>query len=389
MDLNSLHNDMRFNENIVRYHMKKLKICLISLTVSPDSADGEAKVIRALFEYLKQQGHDVTLITGKWNKDLGDPNIIQFDLIKRRFFWVPHFFFKVIKFLRTNSFDIIHANSAKAALPIILAGRRSFVCTIHDFTPFETELTIIPIEKILIKFVSKRARIITTVSNFVKREFQYYIPRISKNKIITIYNGIEEKYKPYPIEAQRLKEKLNIQGPILLYIGRITPYKGVVDIIEAYRIVKTKMSNLNLVIGGKPDYLMEKEYKNWSEKYKDVHFMGYLPENEVPYYFSMGDIFLTYSSSSEGFGLTPLEAISCGTPVICSSILVYREILKDNALFVPPKAPLKLAEKITTLLNDNELRNSLVENAQEFIKKYSWNTVGKRLEKVYKNFLNC
>jgi glycosyltransferase involved in cell wall biosynthesis len=133
---------------------------------------------------------------------------------------------------------------------------------------------------------------------------------------------------------------------------------------------------------------MEKEYKNWREIYKEVLFMGYLPEDEVPYYFSMGDIFLTYSSSSEGFGLTPLEAISCGTPVICSSILVYREILRNHALFVPPKAPLKLAENITTLLNDNELRNNLVENAQEFVKKYSWNTVGKRLEKEYIRFLN-
>ncbi|MBY8992513.1 MAG: glycosyltransferase family 4 protein [Candidatus Lokiarchaeota archaeon] len=368
--------------------MKKLKICLISLTVSPDSADGEAKVIRALFEYLKQQGHDVTLITGKWNKELRDPNIIQFNLIRKRFFWVLHFYYKVFKFLRTNSFDITHANSAKAALPIILARRTKFICTIHDFTPFETELTTIPIERLLIRFVSKRASIIITVSNFVKREFQHYIPRIDNNKIATIYNGIEEKYKPYPVEAQRLKEKLNIQGPVLLYIGRITPYKGVANIIEAYRIVKTEIPNVNLVIGGKPDYLMENEYKNWREMHKDVLFTGYLPEDEVPYYFSMGDIFLTYSSSSEGFGLTPLEAISCGTPVICSSILVYREILRDNALFVPPRDSLKLAEKIKILLNDDDLRNNLVKNAQTFIKKYSWNTVGKRLEKEYLRLLN-
>jgi len=367
--------------------MKKLKICLVSLTVSPDSADGEAKVIRALFDYLKQQGHYVKLITGKWNKDLEDPDIIQFNLIKKRFFWVPHFYYKVIKFLRTHSFDIIHANSAKAALPIILARRTKFICTIHDFTPFETKLTTIPIERLLINFVSKRASIITTVSNFVKTEFQYYLPRIDKNKIATIYNGIEEKYKPYPVEAQRIKEKLNIQGHVLLYIGRITPYKGVINIIEAYRIVKTENPNVNLVIGGKPDYLMEKEYKNWREIYKDVHFMGYLPEDEVPYYFTMGDIFLTYSSSSEGFGLTPLEALSCGTPVICSSILVYREILQNNALFVPPADSSKLAEKIKFLLADDELRNNLVKNAQTFIKKYSWNTVGKSLEEEYLRLL--
>ena len=368
--------------------MKRLKICLISLTVSPDSADGEAKVIRAHFEYLKQQGHSVKLITGKWNRDLGNPDIIQFDLIRKRFLWVPHFFYKVIKFLRTNSFDIIHANSPKAALPIILAGRTKFICTIHDFTPFETELTTIPLEKLLIKFISKRASKIITVSNFVKRQFQHHIPKIDNKKITTIYNGIEEQYKPYPVEAQKLKEKLHIQGYVLLYIGRITSYKGVENIIKAYRIVKAKIPNLNLVIGGKPDYLMETEYKNWKKIYKDVHFMGYLPEDEVPYYYTMGDIFVTYSSSSEGFGLTSLEAISCGTPVICSSILVYREILRDNALFAPPRNSIKLAEKIKILLKDDELRNNLVKNAQKYIKKYSWNTVGKRLENEYLRFLN-
>jgi glycosyltransferase involved in cell wall biosynthesis len=367
--------------------MKKLKICLISLTVSPDSADGEAKVIRAHYEYLKRQGHNVILITGKWNKDLGDPNIIQFNLIRKRFFWVPHFYYKVFRFLRKNTFDIIHANSAKAALPIILARRKRFVCTIHDFTPFETELTTIPLEKLLIKFISKRASKILTVSNFVKREFYHYTPKIDRNKIITIYNGIEEKYKPYPEEAQRLKDKLKIQGPVILYVGRITPYKGVDNIIEAYRSVKNKIPRVNLVIGGKPDYLMEKEYANWKELYKDIYFTGYLPENEVPYYFSMGDIFLTFSSSSEGFGLTPLEAIACGTPVICSSISVYREILEDNAIFVPPKDSVDLTQKILYLLNNKELRDSMVKKAQTFIKKYSWNMVGERLEKVYFRFI--
>jgi len=184
-----------------------------------------------------------------------------------------------------------------------------------------------------------------------------------------------------------LKEKLNIKGPVLLYIGRIAPYKGVGNIIEAYRLVKNEIPNLNLVIGGRPDYLMEKAYNNWKNENKDIYFMGYLPEEEVPFYYSMGDIFITFSSSSEGFGLTSLEAISCGTPVICSSISVYREILKNNALFVPPKDSKKLAEKIKILLNDNELRNEIVKEAQGFIKKYSWDAVGKRLENEYEKFL--
>ena len=102
----------------------------------------------------------------------------------------------------------------------------------------------------------------------------------------------------------------------------------------------------------------------------------------------MGDIFITYSSSSEGFGLTSLEAISCGTPVICSAISVYKEILEDHALFVPPRNPIKLAEKINLLLRDDKLRNQLVINAQKYIQKYSWKAVGKRLENEYEKFMS-
>ena len=131
---------------------------------------------------------------------------------------------------------------------------------------------------------------------------------------------------------------------------------------------------------------MQKKYNKWKEEYKDIHFLGYIPEEKMPFYYSMADIFLTYSNSSEGFGLTPLEAIACGTPVICSSIDVFREVLEVNAIFVPPNNPQRLSEEISRLLKDERLRSELVNKAQEFIKRYSWDAVGKRLEEIYKKF---
>ncbi len=368
--------------------MKNLKICLISLAVSPDTADGEAKVAKAHFDYLKKKRYNVKLITGKWNRDLKKSDIVQFDLIGKRFLWIFHFTYKVIQYLRTHRFDIIHANSPKAAFPIILSGTKEFITTIHDFTPFETKLTLIPLEKYLIKLVSKKSRYILTVSNYIKRRFKIFIPNIRFDKIYNIYNGIEEKYKPYPKEAQDLKNRLNIHSPILLYVGRIASYKGVDHIIEAYNLIKKDFDNLNLVIGGTPDFQMQKKYNKWKEDYKDIHFLGYIPEEKMPLYYSMADIFLTYSNSSEGFGLTPLEAIACGTPVICSSIDVFREILEENAIFVPPNNPQRLSEEISRLIKDEKLRSELVNKAQEFIKRYSWDAVGKRLEEIYKKFLN-
>jgi len=367
--------------------MKKLRICLVSLTVSPDSTDGEAKVIRSIFEYLKKQGHDVTLIAGKWNEDLEDPDIIQVNLIRKRFLWLPLFNFKVIKYLRKSKFDVIHANSPKAALPVILSGKKRFITVLHDFIPFETKLTSIPIEKNLIKYTAKKSTFIITVSNMVKKQFNKYLPKINQEKIYTIYNGIEDIFRPFPKEAKHLKEKLNIKGPVLLYIGRITQYKGVDHLIEAYKIMQKNIPDLNLIIGGKPDYLMEKQYEQWKSRNPDIHFLGFIPDAIVPHYYSMADAFVSYSSSSEGFGLTLLESISCGTPVVCSSIPVFQEILQENAIFVPPNNPKILAREIENLLKNETKRKQLVEKAMKFIQKYSWDSVGKRLEKVYEKFL--
>jgi len=367
--------------------MEKMNICLVSLTIAPDSQDGAGKFFRGVFDYLRRQGHNVKLITGKWSIDLNDPDIIQLDLIPRRFLWAPQFILKAVKYINSHNFDIFHGNAPKGTLPIILSKKKKFITTIHDLGPFETSFTKIPIEKYLIKFATQKATIISTDTDFIKKEIKYYMPKVDLDKIYIHYVGIEEKFKPYPREAEILREKLNIVGPVLLYIGRIAFYKGVDDIIAAYKIAKKKVPNLNLVIGGKPDFKMERKYKEWKAKYKDIHFIGFVREQELPYYYTLGDIFITYSYASEGFGLTPIEAIACGTPVICSSMIAYKEILQDNAIFVPPKSPNQLAKEIVNLLNDESRSKSLVENAQSFIKRYTWNSVGRKLEKVYSKLL--
>jgi D-inositol-3-phosphate glycosyltransferase len=213
------------------------------------------------------------------------------------------------------------------------------------------------------------------------------LPKTNVEKIFTHYNGIGENFFPHPHEAKILKENLNIKGPVLLYIGRIAFYKGVDEIIAAYQIAKKSIPNLNLVVGGKPDFQMVKTYEVWKEQYKDIHFIGFIEDRELPYYYSMGDLFITYSYASEGFGLTPVESIACGTPVICSSMLAYKEILQDNAIFVPPKNPDQLAKEIIDLLEDDTKRENLISKAQKYIKKYTWDSVGKKVEEVYYKFM--
>ncbi len=364
--------------------MKKLKICLISLKIAPDQ---ERSGFEGIFDYLKKQNHDVILITGKWNIKIDDTRVIQFDLLKRRFTWMPQFIVKVAKYLRSNKFDIIHGNGPRGTLPILFSNEKRFISTIHDLGPFETKFTTIPVEKYLIKYIISKATYITTVSNYSKNAIKHYIQKANLNKIKVIYNGIGNWFKPYPNKAQELKENLNIKGRVMLTFGRITSYKGVNDIIAAYKLAKRKIPDLNLIIGGAPDFKMINIYNKWRVYYKDIKFLGFVPEKSVPAYYTMADILVQYSHGAEGFGNTQLEALACGTPVISSSLKVYREILQDNAIFIPPKRPQLLAEAITKLIKDGTLRESLIKKGQEFVKRYSWDAVGKRLEKIYQKFL--
>ncbi|MFX0145026.1 MAG: glycosyltransferase family 4 protein [Candidatus Hodarchaeota archaeon] len=368
--------------------MEKLNICLVSLTFAPDSQDGAAKFFTGIYNYLRSQGHSVKVITAKWSHSLSDPNIHQINIIRKRFLWFPQFTLHARNFLKNYKFDIIHGNGPKGVIPIILSQQKRFISTIHDLGPFETKFTRIPLEKLLIKYAVNKSTFITTCAESIRNQIKYYMPNVNINNIVNLYSAIEDKYKPLPKQAQELKDKLNIKGPVLLYIGRIAKYKGVNDIIEAYLIAKKEISDLNLVIGGKPDFSMEKIYRDWEQKYTDIHFVGFLSEKEIPIYYSMGDVFVTYSYASEGFGLTPIEAIACGTPVICSSIGAYREILQGNAIFVPPKNPSQLAKEIVMLLKDDLRRKTLIEKAQNYIKMYTWDAVGKKLEALYEKLVN-
>jgi len=361
-----------------------IKICLVSLAFFPDKKDGSAKIATSIYNYLNDNGYNIKVITAKWNVDLKDPNIIQINIIRKRFFWFPQFILSVFRILNKQKFDIIHGNGSRVCIPILF---RKYITMIHDLGPFEARFTKIPILPVLEKLNALRAKKIITATNIIKRGLKYYIPKLKIKKISCIYYPIDPKFKPYPKQGFSLKEKLNLKGRTILYIGRIAFYKGIDDIIKAYHLVKKEIPDLNLVIGGKPTLKMVSTYQSWKEKYKDIKFVGMIPENKIQHYYSMADVFVTYSNASEGFGLTPIESIACGTLVICSNLPAYREILGDNAIFVPPKEPELLAEKIKYYFKKEEIKKNLINKSQDVIKKYSMESFGKNLLDIYQEFL--
>lgn len=368
-----------------RDNLHKLKICHVSLTMYPDGKDGSARFLRGIYDELRNRGYDITLVTAKWDIGFDDPNILSVTVPSLRILWVPKFTIAIKRFLQQYDFDIIHSNGARPSIPIQLSGK-PYIATIHDVGPFQATFVKIPGLKWLEKKNAKNAKHIITCSDSTRMEISKYM-NVSPNKIDVVSSAIDTKFKRLEKEGLALKESLNIKGPVIYYVGRIAFYKGIEDIIKAYRIAKKEIPDLNLVIGGKPEIKLQTEYERWKSEYPDVKFMGMIKDEDMATYYSMADIFTTYSFASEGFGLTPVEALACGTPVICSNMPAFKEVLKDYATFVEPKNPELLAKAFINQIRNPEIGKQQVRDASEFLKQYTWKSVVDKVEKVYKQYL--
>ncbi|WP_371803528.1 glycosyltransferase family 4 protein [Candidatus Lokiarchaeum ossiferum] len=365
--------------------MEKKKICIISLGVFPDHKDGAAKLIRGLFDSLKARGHEVTMLTGQWEDGFSDPNIIAFKIPKSRLFWVPSFYRKVRKYLKNNHFDIIHTNGSRGYLPLTFS-KHKFITSIHDLGPFEADFVKIPVLKWLERRNAQKSESILTISNIIKEGIVEFMG-VAEDKITTVYCGYDTEFHPRMDERDKIRANLNISGPTIYYVGRIAFYKGVDHIIEAFKEAKKEIKDLNLVIGGKPTLKMRPIYEQWKQKYPEVHFIGIVKEEDMASYYSMADVFVTYSYAAEGFGITPIEAIACGTPVICSTMPAYQEILQDNAIFVERQRPDLLAKAFVNFFQTPDKSQEMLVKASEYIKKYTWDAVTDRVENVYQDYL--
>jgi len=231
-----------------------------------------------------------------------------------------------------------------------------------------------------------------TDSYEIKKQFKKFLPKIDQKKIEVLYVGIKKRFKNLKKEGQLLKERLHCKEKVILYVGRITRYKGLEDIIDAFRRFKREYENTSLVIVGLPDFDMKKKYFDWEELiinnyFVDIKIVGFVPDEELPTYYSMADLFITLPYKGEGFGLTPLESLFCGTPVICSNLSVFKEILGDSAIYAPPRSPEMLHYYIRWFFKSG-IRNFRGWQVEKIIEKYQWEKIILQLEDIYNNFIN-
>jgi len=157
----------------------------------------------------------------------------------------------------------------------------------------------------------------------------------------------------------------------------LEPRKNLPTLVRAYarwrKDASTSFDDVHLVVAGGKGWFYEEIFHlvHELELTEWVHFPGFIPDAELPAWYNAAELFI-YPSLLEGFGLPVLEAMACGTPVICSDIPVLREIVADSALTFVATKEAELAAQINLLLTDRECYTQLAAKGLTQAQQFSW-----------------
>ncbi|CAM2756668.1 glycosyltransferase family 1 protein [Hathewaya histolytica] len=267
--------------------------------------------------------------------------------------------------------------------------------TVHDLIPYVMPETVGKgyLNKFLkeMPYIIENSDGILTVSEFSKKDILRFFP-VDENKIFVTPLAANKIFKPLdPLYCKNyIKEKYNITNKFAMYVGGFSDRKNVHSLIEAFsKAYKNLDEKFNLFIIGSyrdPNQKLVRlaESLGMGEK---IIFTGFIPEEELPIFYNAASVFI-YPSFYEGFGLPPLEAMSCGTPVISSNLSSIPEVVKGNGILINPHIKKDLEYSIENVLNNKNLRESLRKKSLEGSKEFSWKNTAELTLESYNKIYN-
>jgi glycosyltransferase involved in cell wall biosynthesis len=262
-------------------------------------------------------------------------------------------------------------------LPV--AHPRRSVVTVHDLgylyhpeahTPFQNLYL-----RLSTRFNARAAARILADSEATRRDLasHYSVP---PDKIVVVYPGRNEALAPAsdPEALAAVRNRYGLTGPYILYVGTLHPRKNLVRLVQAFAEIPGSLApDLQLVLAGRKGWLYDEiltqvRLLGLTDR---VVLTGYLPEAQLPVLMS-GALAFAFPSLYEGFGFPVLEAMACGTPVICANVSSLPEVAGDAALLVDPLDMNALTAALCRVVGDGELRRELVERGFRQIERFSW-----------------
>ena len=241
-----------------------------------------------------------------------------------------------------------------------------------------------------LKQAIKKASEIITISEFSKKEM-IELCNIDPARIKVIYLGFDGGEYRVIKDKNRLdkvREKYELPAKYILFVGRINFKKNVLNLVKAFRQISkhSELKGYKLVLVGEPETGYEeiaKEIKRQGFNNKIME-LGWISLKDLVCIMNMAEIF-AFPSKYEGFGIPPLEAMSCNVPVAAANSGPIPEVVGKAALLFNPDSIQDIARKLLDLVKNKKLRDSLISLGKERVKKFSWSKCAKETLEVIRS----
>lgn len=293
--------------------------------------------------------------------------------------------------LMSLDLDIIHN---PYQVPILGNLRhQKYIITVHDIMqllyPQYVRKSVFIMQKAFLPQSLSKADMIITDSHNTKKDLINYL-QVSPEKIAVIPLAADERYQPIDDrKVESFKVKYGINYPFILHVGSIKPLKNIATLIDAFCKLKKLHPDFKLVIAGKTRHGENAIHQQIEmlNLQKDVIFTGYIPQEDIPALYNAADLFVS-PSIYEGFGLPPLEAMACGTPVITSNTSSLPEVVGEAGIMVAPYDIDGLTQAMHNILTNETLKQELSTKGLERARKFSWKRCAEETIKVYEEVQN-
>jgi glycosyltransferase involved in cell wall biosynthesis len=232
----------------------------------------------------------------------------------------------------------------------------------------------------------KRARRVIAISEHTRRDVHrlYGVPL---DRIDVAEPGVDARFQPLPRdEVEVFRRERHLPDRFFLYLGTLEPRKNLARLIEAFAQLTT--DHCSLILAGGTGWLVEELFAKVKSLGLEsrITFTGYVPGDELPLWYNAATAFV-YPSRYEGFGIPPLEAMACGTPVVTSNAASLPEVMGDAGLTVDPDDVPGLARAMRRVWDDAALRADLSRRGVERARGFTWEATARATLESYRRAL--
>lgn len=297
--------------------------------------------------------------------------------------------------LRRLGVDLLH--SPHYVLPVLTPCRS--VVTIHDcihlrFPEYLPNRLALHYARGMMRQALRDSARVFTVSEASRRDLLHFFPETPPEHVLVVPNAIDPAVlqDPGEEERERVRERYQIRGRFVLYAGNIKPHKNLERLVRAFARLRRRpgLDDLKLLFIGQEigRYGQLRRAVEEAGVRHEVRFFGFVPDATLAALYRLASVF-AFPSLYEGFGLPPLEAMACGTPVVTSRLSSLPEVVGDAALLVDPYDEEDIADGLERVLVEPGLGERLAQAGRARVAAFSWERSVRAIHDVYLQVLGA